>query len=185
MKIKKKDLIVIFMLLLLITTYFSISLKNTLIAPVGQLVTNFTEGNFKSNKYLLKRGIDIELKKYRWAYKVKKMDDRIVVHFFGLALNNKSFQNQMADMYILDKNMSNNLFLKLSKVRLEKCGEIIKEKAIKNNYLVNYTLCLYKGEKFVYYDIPSKKIMITYYPFAEDKKGKEKLQEFLNGITIK
>ena len=57
-----------------------------------------------------------------------------------------------------------------------------KKQEIKNNHLVNYTLCTYKGENFVHYDIPSKKIMITFYPYSE--VDKQVLHDFLDGIVI-
>ena len=185
MKIKKRDILSILVLSIVTATFFSLVLRNMFIAPIGMLITNTKEGNFKPNKYLLERDINIVLKKYEWVYYIKKMDGRIIVNFTSFELNNQNYKYQMADMHVLDKNISNSLFFKMAQAGMEECDRIIKKQETKNNHLVNYTLCSYKGENFVHYDIPSKKIMITYYPYTEDKKNKQVLQEFLDGIIIK
>lgn len=182
MKIKITTLFSAAILILVISTFFNTKLKNIFIGPIGILLSNVKEGNFESCQDLLDHNININLNKFEWTYRIKKMDDRLIVNFTSSEIDNRNFKYQMADMHVLDKNISNELFLELSQVSLEKCDKTVKKQVKKSNYLANYTLCSYKGENFVHYDIPSKNIMITFYPYLESDS--QKFYDFLEGIEI-
>ena len=180
-----KYIVVVLIILLSIGTMYSARMSNIFIAPFGMLIFNATNGNFTPNKHLIEHGINIKLKKYEWFYYVRKTNNELRISFTSdlIDIDNKIFQ--MADMHILDQNMSDSLFLKVMQANIGECEQITKKQEIKNGYLAYSLNCLYKGNNFFHYDIPSKKIMITFYPYIDNAKGKRVLRDFLDGIEIK
>ena len=183
MKLKKINLVLVLILGLMISTYFSVKLTNIFITPIGLFIANIKNTNSNSNIHLLKHGINIKLKKYEWYYNVKNMNDITIVNFTGDILSKNPSVYQMADMHILDQNISAEQFLELTKVNIGKCDEIVQRVEQKKNYLSNYTQCRYNGKSLIHYDIPKKKIMITFYPYEDTQK--QVFQNFIKGIEVK
>lgn len=159
---------------------FSITLENTLIAPIGNLIVNAKYGNFTKNSNLSKHGINLALKKYKWNYNVQKMSGRVSVYFNGLRINSSVIQK--ADMHIIEEELSDNILAKLYKVNIGKCDKLLRTQETKKGFLSDVSFCTRDKITFAHYDIPDKKIMITYYPYIDSEKGREDFKEFIDGI---
>lgn len=181
MTITKKILLSIF-LVVGIGPYFSITLENTLIAPIGNLIVNAIHGNFTANSNLSKHHIDLELKKYKWNYSVHKKRDRVIVYFNGLRINSSIIQK--ADMHIIEEDLSHDILAKLYKENIGKCDILTSSQETKKDFLADVSFCTRDKTIFAHYDIPDKKIMITYYPYIDSEKGREDFKEFIDGISV-
>ena len=165
-----------------IGTHFSITLENTIIAPIGNLIVNAKYGNFTTNSNLSKHGIDLELKKYKWSYSVHKMSGRVSVYFYGLRINSSVIQK--SDMHIIEEELSDDMLAKLFKMNIGKCDKLSRTQETKKGFLSDVSFCTRDKITFAHYDIPDKKIMITYYPYIDSEKGREDFNEFIDGIKV-
>jgi hypothetical protein len=171
-------------LIVLVIVNLNITLKNIFIVPIGQVLINLQNGNFEKNLFLKNNDINISLKKYKWSYSLTEYTHNTIIHFYGRMLNHKYFKYQLVDMYIYEENLTEENFVEIVNINKEKCEKIIKKKAIRNSLLLNITFCTKKNTTFVYYDIPSKKIIMIYYPYMNNLEDKEELKEFIDNITF-
>jgi len=177
-----KKYFAIIILLLLIILYSSNVIKSFTF-PIARLIYNLKEGNFSLNENLNKYDIELQIKKYIWSYDMNIKNDRIIVNFTGPIINKGRYKFQMADMHIFKDAIPKDLFFKISKANMGECTQKTTEIRKNNGNIVYFTICKRKANTFVHYDIPSKQIMITYYPYSDNNK--EEMEDFFKAIVLK
>lgn len=185
MKQKKRLIFSIIFLFFVVLININPMLNSIFVVPVSNLIVNFKNGNFTENSLLHKHGVSIELDKCKWTYHTKDMGDRIIVNFSDSLINGRYSIKQKATLHIIKDEIPKEILTKLYAINIKECDKTHSILEDKNTHQGELTFCTQGNATSVLYDVPEKRIMITYYPYIESEKSRGELAEFLKGIVIK